>query len=291
MVASPARAYALDRTLTPAFTVENKVYDGNTSATIVTRSFTPTLSGVDVELAGGTATFDNPNVGDTKTVTGTGFSLDGDDAGRFLLSSTGATTTANITLAPATVSADDKSKTSGDLNPELTATVTGQVPGGDTINYTLATTATQFSGVAGSPYAITVTLGSNPNYDVTPTNGTLTIDAKTATVTANNKTKTYGEANPALDATVAGEVPGGDTINYTLATTATQFSSVAGSPYAITVTLGSNPNYNVTPANGTLTINAKSATVTANDKTRDVRRGEPRAGCDRCRRSARWRPD
>ncbi len=262
------QAYALDRTLTPAFTVENKVYDGNTSATIVTRSFTPTLSGVDVELAGGTATFDNPNVGDTKTVTGTGFSLDGDDAGRFLLSSTGATTTANITLAPATVSADNKSKTYGDLNPELTATVTGQVPGGDTINYTLATTATQFSGVAGSPYAITVTLGSNPNYDVTPTNGTLTIDAKTATVTANNKTKTYGEANPALDATVAGEVPGGDTINYTLATTATQFSSVAGSPYAITVTLGSNPNYNVTPANGTLTINAKSATVTANDKTK-----------------------
>jgi hypothetical protein len=35
----------------------------------------------------------------------------------------------------------------GDENPALTAVVTGTVNGGDTINYTLATTATQFSNV------------------------------------------------------------------------------------------------------------------------------------------------
>jgi hypothetical protein len=95
------QVFALSRTLTPAFTADNKVYDGDTSATILTRSFTTVLSGVDVELAGGTASFDNPNVGNTKTVTGIGFSLDGDDAGRFLLSSTSASTTANITKADA----------------------------------------------------------------------------------------------------------------------------------------------------------------------------------------------
>ena len=117
------------------------------------------------------------------------------------------------------------------MNPALDATVVGEVPGGDLIDYTLATTALQFSSVTGSPYPITVTLGSNPNYNVTPANGSLTINAKAATVTANDKTKTYGEVNPALDATVVGEVPGGDLINYTLATTALQFSSVAGSPY------------------------------------------------------------
>jgi energy-converting hydrogenase Eha subunit H len=53
----------------------------------------------------------------------------------------------------------------------LTAVVTGAVNGGDTINYTLATTATQFSNV-GSISA--VTLGDNPNYSVVSTNGILT---------------------------------------------------------------------------------------------------------------------
>jgi hypothetical protein len=38
--------------------------------------------------------------------------------------------------------------------------VTGAVNGGDTINYTLATTASQFSNVG--QYPIDVTLGDNP---------------------------------------------------------------------------------------------------------------------------------
>jgi hypothetical protein len=49
--------------------------------------------------------------------------------------------------------------------------VTGTVNGGDTINYTLATTATQFSNVG--QYPIDVTL-DNPNYTVVSTNGILT---------------------------------------------------------------------------------------------------------------------
>jgi hypothetical protein len=40
-----------------------------------------------------------------------------------------------------------------------------------TINYTLATTATQFSNVG--DYPIAVTLGDNPNYTVVSTNGIL----------------------------------------------------------------------------------------------------------------------
>ena len=56
--------------------------------------------------------------------------------------------------------------------------MTGTV-NGDTLNYTLATTATQtsFPGT----YSITVTLGSNPNYSVTKTDGTLTIGYGTCT--------------------------------------------------------------------------------------------------------------
>src|SRR5207237_734533 len=160
----------------------------------------------------------------------------------------------------ATVTADNKAKTYGDDNPSLTATVTGTV-NGDTLNYSLATTAVKFSSVG--DYAITVTLGLNPNYNVTKTDGNLHINAKDASVTADPKGKTYGDDNPELTATVTGTV-NGDTLNYSLATTAVKFSSVGD--YAITVTLGSNPNYNVTKTDGNLHINAKDASVTADPK-------------------------
>jgi hypothetical protein len=51
--------------------------------------------------------------------------------------------------------------------------VTGAV-NGDTINYTLATTATQFCW----DYPIAVTLGANPNYSVVSTNGILSVTPK-----------------------------------------------------------------------------------------------------------------
>ncbi|MFV8324168.1 MBG domain-containing protein, partial [Flavobacterium sp. LS2R12] len=78
--------------------------------------------------------------------------------------------TVTVTVTPkvlnVTVVAADQTKIYGDLNPELTAVVTGAV-NGDTINYTLATTATQFSNVG--DYPIAVTLGDNPNYTVVAT--------------------------------------------------------------------------------------------------------------------------
>src|ERR1044071_1409501 len=80
----------------------------------------------------------------------------------------------------------------------FTATIVGEVSGGDAINYSLSTAALKFSNVG--DYPITVTLGSNPNYTVTPTDGTLHIDPKAATVTADNKSKTYGDDNPSFTA-------------------------------------------------------------------------------------------
>jgi ribosomal protein L18E len=179
--------------------------------------------------------------------------------------------TLKIDLRPATVTADDKGKTYGDNIPVFTATVVGEVVGGDAINYSLSTTATKFSNVG--DYPITVSLGSNPNYNVTPYNGTLHINAKDASVTADNKMKTYGDDNPVFTATVVGEVVGGDAINYTLDTTALKFSNVAD--YPITVTLGANPNYNVTSHNGTVHINAKDASVTADNKMKTYGDGNP----------------
>src|SRR5207249_6764881 len=150
--------------------------------------------------------------------------------------------TLTVSEMAATVVADAKAKTYGDANPPLTAVVTGAVAGGDAVNYTLATTSVTLSGVGG--YPITVTLGSNPNYTVTKTDNTLTVTAKAATVVADTKAKTYGDANPPLTAAVTGAVAGADAVNYTLATTAVTLSGVGS--YPVTVTLGSNPNYTVT---------------------------------------------
>ena len=167
-----------------------------------------------------------------------------------------------VSSKAATVVADAKSKIYGAANPALTAVVTGTV-GSDTLSYTLATTALTNSGVGS--YPITVTLGANPNYSVTKTDSSLTVNSKAATVVADAKSKIYGAANPALTAVVTGTV-GSDTLSYTLATTALTNSGVGS--YPITVTLGANPNYSVTKTDSSLTVNPKAATVVADAKSK-----------------------
>jgi hypothetical protein len=75
------------------------------------------------------------------------------------------------------------------------------------------------------------------------------------TVTANNATRQYGQANPTFTGIVTGLV-NGDNITATYSTTATPTSTVGS--YAITPTLvdpgGKLPNYAVTVNNGTLTV-------------------------------------
>src|SRR6266849_5624668 len=61
--------------VTGSFTAANKVYDGTTTATVLTRSPGSVISGDAVSLTGGTATFDTKNVGTGKTVTLTGAAL------------------------------------------------------------------------------------------------------------------------------------------------------------------------------------------------------------------------
>jgi len=157
----------------------------------------------------------------------------------------GATLTVN--QKDASVTADNKSKILGEANPVC----------GVSLNYSLSTTAETCSNVG--DYDIAVNLGANPNYNVTTTDATLTIGKKAASVTANNLTKSYGDPNRPLTATVVGEVCS-DLIDYSLSTTAETLSPVG--TYPIVVTLGSNPNYTVTKKDGTLTILPRAATPT-----------------------------
>ena len=164
--------------VTGHITASDKTYDGLTDATITGRSLDGVIGSDDVILTGGTANFVDKNVGTGKTVTATGLTLTGTDAGNYALASSSASTTASINLAPLTVSADNKSKTVGVSNPTLTATYVGFVNGEDTNVLTtavsLGTTATDGSPVG--TYPITASGGEAPNYIINYTDGTMTVD-------------------------------------------------------------------------------------------------------------------
>ena len=136
-----------------------------------------TLPGDVVTLSGGTATFADKNVGTGKTVTLTGAVLGGADAGNYMLGSVD-TTTADITAAPVTVTAANKSKTVGAPDPALTYTVTtGAVFSGDSFSGELTRTAGETVGT----YPITQgTLALSSNYSLDFVPATLTITPATS---------------------------------------------------------------------------------------------------------------
>ncbi|WP_460389950.1 MBG domain-containing protein, partial [Algoriphagus aestuariicola] len=102
-----------------------------------------------------------------------------------------------ITQRAITITADaGQSKTYGDADPTLTATVTsGTIVGGDVATGSLVRAAGENVGL----YAIsqgTYTYGSN--YDLSFLEGNLEITVREIEVTADDQAKVYGEADPAL---------------------------------------------------------------------------------------------
>ncbi len=133
--------------ITGSFTAQNKVYDGTTLATIATRSLSGVLGTDVVSLTGGTAAFVDKNVGDGKTVNGTGFSLSGADAGNYTLASASLTATGNITQRALTVSATGVNKVY-DGTTSATVTLSDNRVSGDVLalSYSSASFASPYVG-------------------------------------------------------------------------------------------------------------------------------------------------
>ena len=109
-----------------SFTADNKQYDGNNSATVLSRSVSGVVGSEVVTLNGGTATFNDRNVGTGKTVTLSGASLSGAGAGNYVLASGAITTTANITAKQLTVSATGVNKQyDGNADATVSLSTTG----------------------------------------------------------------------------------------------------------------------------------------------------------------------
>src|SRR5204863_404962 len=111
-----------------------------------------------------------------------------------------------ITKATLTVTADPKSRPYGAANPTLTAGYSGSKNGETYLTSdVLGSPALNTSAVATSPvgpYTITAALGtlSSGNYSFTFVNGTLTVTKAVLTVTADDKSREYGDANPTFTA-------------------------------------------------------------------------------------------
>jgi len=156
------------------------------------------------------------------------------------------------------------SKTYGDSTFDLTATASSTLPvsymSSDETVATISGSAVTIKK-AGST-TITASQAGNSGYAAaTPVQRTLTVNRKAATVTAEAKSKTYGDANPTLTFSTSTLV-GSDALSGSLATTATTGSSVGS--YQITqgtVSNASNPNYDITYVGADLTVTPSTTTT------------------------------
>ena len=166
--------------------INDKVYDGTTSATI---SGSASLVGGDqvtVSSSGVSATFADENVGSNKVVTVTGFALDGADNNNYELTNPGFTLKGNITKAPLTVTAKDNSIKYGDEAANDGVTYNGFVNNEDAsvLVGTLDYSYTNNKGAYGEEnnaigtYQITPSGLTSDNYAITFVPGTLTVDPK-----------------------------------------------------------------------------------------------------------------
>jgi MBG domain (YGX type) len=205
----------------------------------------------------------------------------GDAAGTYTLTPSGAsdpnytfqyvTGVYTIQKAALDVTAVSETMTYGGAVPALTTSYSGFVNGDNASSLTTAptiSTPATSSSPAGT-YLITASGAVDPNYTITYTSGTMTVQRAALTVTANAESMTYGGPVPALTASYSGFVNGDNasslTPKPTLATTAAS-SSPQGS-YPITVSGAADPNYTINYVDGTMIVQGATLTITANSAT------------------------
>ena len=177
-----------------------------------------------------------------------------------------------LTVVPASliVTADDKSRPYNTANPTLTYTVKNGSGAEVAVSGTAALSTTAVTTSPVGNYPITVSQGTlETNYTYTFIPGTLTVTRPALTVTADDKTRAYNTANPALTYTVK---DGSGTVVAVSGTAALSTTAVTTSPvgsYPISVSQGTlDNNYTYTFVPGTLTVVPAGLIVSADNKSR-----------------------
>ncbi len=275
------------KSLTASLTgTTTKQYNQTTVASLIPGNYSLSgfVSGESASVTETVGAYDTKNVGTGKTVTATLDSGDFTAGGGTLLTNYALPTTATgaigiITAAPLTVSG--LSGVNRTYDGTTGAAISGTAALGGLFNGDAVTLTGTGSGTFadknvanGKAIAVTgfsVTGGDATNYIFAqPTGLTANITRATLSVTAANKTKVYGDADPALTFTASG-VQSGDTLGTVLtgALSRAAGENVAGSPYAITAgTLTTNSNYTLAYTPGSFTITKATLTVTSADQTK-----------------------
>ena len=148
--------------------------------------------------------------------------------------------------------------------------------GTDTLTGVTLTSAGAAATAAVGPYAIgaSAAVGTGlSNYDITYVDGTLTVGTKTLTITANDRSKTYG-ATVTFAGTEFSQVglTGTDTVaSVTLASAGAAADAAVGDPYAIVASAAVGTglaNYDIQYVDGTLSVGLRTLTITANDRSK-----------------------
>jgi filamentous hemagglutinin family protein len=178
------------RPLTISATASNRVYDGLTDAAVTLSD--DRVAGDALVTSYSSAAFVNANAGSGKTVNVGGITLSGVDAGNYIFNTT-ATTTANITRATLTVSANNASKVydglaySGGNGVTYSGFVAGQLA--DVLSGTVTYGGTSQGAIDAGSYTIIPGGLSSNNYAITFVNGTLTVQPGMMTVATNQVSK------------------------------------------------------------------------------------------------------
>ena len=187
------------KTITITGLTANKEYDA-----LLTTTLTGTAAGWivgDNVTASGTGVFDSKDVGTGKTVTLTS-TYGGTDLGNYTITNpTKTKTTADINRASTTVTvlANSGTVTYNALEQSLTGfTATGLLN-----NDVLTGVSATGSGTSAGSYSVLAS-GSDMNYNLTFTDGTLTITPALLTVHANPASKIAGTLNPELTGWIDG---------------------------------------------------------------------------------------
>ena len=247
-------------TLTITAAANTKTYDGTTGA-----SATPTVSGLqgNDSVSGLAESYDTKNAGTGKTLSVSAYTVnDGNNGNNYIVNTVNTlTSTAGvINRATLTITAAANTKTYDGTTSASAAPITSGLQGSDSVTGMVETYDTKNAGTGKtlSVSAYTVNDGnSGNNYIVNPIASTAgVINKVTLTVTADNKTKYCGKANPPLTASYNGFV-GGENTNVlsspvALSTTATT-TSCAGK-YPITAGGAAAANYTIQFVNGTLQV-------------------------------------
>jgi hypothetical protein len=165
-----------------------------------------------------------------------------------------------LSIAKATLSISilDQSREYGDTDPNFTMEITGFVNGEDVSALDFPAVAGSEATITSSPgiYPISLTTGSDKNYEIIVSFGSLVVTPATLTTKAIDNERTYGEENPTFEITYLGFKNTDDLsaidVLPSVSTEATTISDVG--EYTLIPAGGEDANYDFDYISGKLTI-------------------------------------